>query len=107
MSTNVTPEMLTMIYQFTALGVSIILAGGGIGFAIGCGVVCGKTMECYTRLPDTRATLMMDMFVFTGFVSNFPFIVLAFGSWFLFANPFVDTLKAAADALVNEISLAQ
>ena len=101
MGAHLTPEMLTSIYAYTALGVSIILAGGGMGFAIGCGFVCGKTLECMVRIPDSRPTLMLDTFVFTGFVSNFPFIVLAFGAWFMFASPFVDTFLAAAQSLAN------
>ena len=101
MHSILTPEMLLMNYKMLVLGVSIILAGGGIGFAIGAGLVCGKALECMGRVPETRPILTINTFVFTGFVSNFPFIVLAFGAWFLFANPFIDTLKAAIQNLAG------
>lgn len=94
MSFHMTPAMVATIYSHTVLAVSILLAGGGIGFAVGCGIVCGNTIECMVRQPDTRPVLMMDTFIFTGLVGNFPFIILAFGAWFLFANPFIDTLQS-------------
>jgi F-type H+-transporting ATPase subunit c len=101
MGSNLTPEMLTLLYKFTAMSVAIILAGGGIGFAIGCAMVCGSSMECLTRKPDNRASLLMDTMIFTGFVSNFPFIVLALGAWFLFANPFVGVLNEMVSGLAK------
>jgi len=96
--------MLLNIYRFTILGVSLILAAGGIGFAMGCGVICGKSLECVARRPDERSSLMLDTLVFTGFVGNFPFIILAFGAWFLFANPIADSFVIAAKSLLNGIS---
>jgi F0F1-type ATP synthase membrane subunit c/vacuolar-type H+-ATPase subunit K len=103
MSSELSPEMLTLVYKLTALSISIVLAGAGIGFAIGCAMVCGSSIECLTRKPDTRNSLMMDTMIFTGFVSNFPFIVLALGAWFLFANPFVSVLKEMISSLAKGV----
>ncbi len=96
---EMTPQMMGQIYAMTILGVSVILATAGIGFSIGCGLICDKTIECLVRVPETRPTLMADMFVFTGFMGNFPFIVLAFAMWFLFANPFEGAFESVVKSL--------
>jgi F-type H+-transporting ATPase subunit c len=36
-----------------------------------------------------RPQLMVNTFIFAGLMESFPFIILAFGFWFLFANPFL------------------
>ena len=46
-----------------------------------------------------RPVLMTNMFIFAGLMESFPFIILAFAMWFLFANPFVGALAAAIGAL--------
>jgi F-type H+-transporting ATPase subunit c len=41
------------------------------------------------------------MFIFAGLMESFPFIILAFAMWFLFANPFVGALEAAIKAIAG------
>jgi F-type H+-transporting ATPase subunit c len=41
---------------------------------------------------------MTNMFIFAGLMESFPFIILAFAMWFLFANPFVGAVQAALKA---------
>lgn len=93
-----TPDMLatayTSIYASTALGVGIILAAAGLGSALGWGLICAKTLESIARQPELRPQLMTNMFIFAGLMESFPFIVLAFAMWFLFANPFIGALNA-------------
>ncbi|CAK0740868.1 ATP synthase subunit c [Gammaproteobacteria bacterium] len=101
MKGDITVQMLLDVYDSTLLGVSIILAAGGIGFAIGCGAVCGTSLECMVKRPDRRSSIMLDALIFSGFVGNFPFVILAFGAWFMFANPFVDSLQLAAKSLLE------
>ncbi len=88
-------EMLSTIYSFTAVGVSIIVAAAGLGSAIGWGLICAKTLEGISRQPEMRPVLMANMFIFAGLMESFPFIILAFAMWFLFANPFVGALQTA------------
>ena len=38
-----TPDMIAMIYAYTAIGVGVILAAAGLGSAIGWGLICAKT----------------------------------------------------------------
>jgi F-type H+-transporting ATPase subunit c len=96
---EVTVEMLSTIYAYTAIGVCIILAAAGIGSAIGWGLICAKTMEGISRQPEMRSVLLVNTFIFGGLMESFPFIILAFSMWFLFANPFVGALELAAKVL--------
>ncbi len=94
-----TADMVAMIYSYTAVGVGVILAAAGLGSAIGWGLICAKTLEGIARQPEMRPALMTNMFIFAGLMESFPFIILAFAMWFLFANPFVGALEAAVKAL--------
>lgn len=92
-------EMLATIYAYTAVGVGVILAAAGLGSAIGWGLICAKTLEGIARQPEMRGNLMVNMFIFAGLMESFPFIILAFAMWFLFANPFVGALDTAIKGL--------
>lgn len=90
-----TPEIIAQIYSSTAVVVGMILAAAGLGSAIGWGLICAKTMEGIARQPEMRPTLMTSMFIFGGLMESFPFIILAFAMWFLFANPFLGAMESA------------
>jgi len=95
---EVTATMIADIYAATAIGVGVILAAAGLGSAIGWGLICSKTLEGIARQPEMRPALMTNMFIFAGLMESFPFIILAFAMWFLFANPFVGAMTAARGA---------
>jgi F-type H+-transporting ATPase subunit c len=92
-------DLLTTIYAYTAVGVGVILAAAGLGSAIGWGLIGAKTLEGIARQPEMRPALMTNMFIFAGLMESFPFIILAFAMWFLFANPFVGALQSAIATL--------
>ncbi len=94
-----TPDMIAMIYAYTAVAVGVILAAAGLGSAIGWGLICAKALEGIARQPEMRPQLMVNMFIFAGLMESFPFIILAFAMWFLFANPFVGALAVAVKAV--------
>lgn len=94
-----TPDMISEIYAATAVGVGVILAAAGLGSAIGWGLICAKTLEGIARQPEMRPALMTNMFIFAGLMESFPFIILAFAMWFLFANPFIGAMDAAIKTL--------
>ena len=96
-----TPDMIATIYAYTAVGVGVILAAAGLGSAIGWGLICAKTLEGIARQPEMRPSLMTHMFIFAGLMESFPFLLLAFAMWFLFANPFVGALKSAISAVAG------
>jgi len=91
-------QFIADIYASTAIGVGVLLAAAGLGSAIGWGLICSKTLEGIARQPEMRPALMTNMFIFAGLMESFPFIILAFAMWFLFANPFVGAMQAALGA---------
>ena len=90
--------MIADVNAAIAIGVGVILAAAGLGSAIGWGLICSKTLEGIARQPEMRPALMTNMFIFAGLMESFPFIILAFAMWFLFANPFVGAMTAALGA---------
>lgn len=89
-----TMSMVTMIYAYTSLGVGIMLAAAGLGSALGWGLICAKYIEGVARQPEMMPTLRIQMFITAGLMESFPFIVLAFAMWFVFANPFIGGAQA-------------
>ncbi|MDQ7001129.1 F0F1 ATP synthase subunit C [Ghiorsea bivora] len=82
-------DATVIITAATAISVGIILAAAGLGSAIAWGLICAKTMEGISRQPEMRSTLVFNMFIFAGLMESFPFIIMAFALWFVFANPFL------------------
>ena len=77
------------IVAATAIAVGIILGAAGLGSALGWGLITSKALEGIARQPELRTQLMFLTFIFAGLMESFPFIVLAFALWFVFANPFL------------------
>jgi len=75
-----------------------MLAAAGLGSALGWGLICAKYMEGVARQPEMMPTLRIQMFITAGLMESFPFIVLAFAMWFVFANPFIGAARAAVAA---------
>lgn len=82
-------EPATIIIAATAISIGIILGAAGLGSAIGWGLITAKALEGIARQPELRPQLLFNMFIFAGLMESFPFIVMAFALWFLFANPFL------------------
>ncbi len=79
----------TIIIAATAISIGLILGAAGLGSAIGWGLITAKALEGIARQPEMRPQLLFNMFIFAGLMESFPFIVMAFALWFLFANPFM------------------
>jgi len=80
--------MSEMLSAATLISVGLILGAAGLGSAIGWGLITSKALEGIARQPEMRPQLMFNIFIFAGLMESFPFIIMAFGLWFLFANPF-------------------
>lgn len=87
-----TPELITQLYGFTALGVGIILGLAGLGSALGWGLICSRYIEGIARQPELRGLLLGQTLFTGGLMESFPFIVLGISMWFIFANPFLSAL---------------
>ena len=54
-----------------------------------------KYIEVIAIQPEILPALRIQMFITAGLMESFPFIVLAFAMYFVFANPFIGAAKAA------------
>lgn len=91
-----TPEAVSMIFAYTALGVTLLLGLAGIGGALGWGLLASKYLEGIARQPEMRPMLMIQTFIFGGLAETIPIIGVGIAFWFVFANPFVDGARQAA-----------
>lgn len=89
------PDAIAMLYAYTALGVSIILAFAGGASALGWGLIMGKYLEGIARQPEMRPQLLGQSLFSGGLMEAFPMIVLGMSMWFIFANPFLGAAKSA------------
>ena len=85
--------MVTTIQAYASLSVGFMFSMAGLGSALGWGLLGTKYLEGITRQPELMASLRVQLFITAGLMESFPFIVLALGMWFVFANPFLVVAK--------------
>ena len=89
---------MDVILSNTALADGLILGLGGAGTAIGFGLLGGKLLEGVARQPEMAGMLTGRMFLVAGLLDAVTFVGIGIGMYFVFANPFVGQLAAAAGA---------
>jgi F-type H+-transporting ATPase subunit c len=90
-------ENVTHIAQL--MSASVIAAGlviglGGLGAAIGFGILGGKFLESSARQPELTNMLQIKMFIVAGLLDAVPIIGVAVGFLLLYSNPFLSALGA-------------
>ena len=80
------------------IAVAILIGLGGLGIAIGMGILGGKFLEGVARQPELTSMLRLQMFVVMGLLDAFAVVSVVIGLYFLFAkNPILTSaLKALA-----------
>lgn len=67
------------------IAAAIMIAGGGIGIAIGMGILGGKFLEGSARQPDLVPLLRTQMFIVVGLLDAMAVIGVAMGLYLLFS----------------------
>lgn len=82
------------------IAVAILIGLGGLGIAIGMGLLGGKFLEGVARQPELTSMLRLQMFVVMGLLDAFAVVSVVIGLYFLFAkNPVLTAaLKILATA---------
>ncbi len=68
------------------IAAAIMIAGGGIGIAIGMGILGGKFLEGAARQPELAPMLRTQMFIVVGLLDAMPVIGVAMGLFLLLAT---------------------
>jgi len=63
-----------------------MIAGGGIGIAIGMGILGGKFLEGSARQPELVPLLRTQMFIVVGLLDAMAVIGVAMGLYLLFST---------------------
>ncbi|MDB5986388.1 MAG: synthase subunit [Nevskia sp.] len=87
--------LLAQVNSSTVLAVGLILGLGGAGTAIGFGLLGGRLLEGVARQPELSGKLTGTMFLVAGLLDAVTFVGIGIGMFFVFANPFAATVKAA------------
>ncbi len=84
--------IISAVSGYTVIAVAILIGLGGLGIAIGMGLLGGKFLEGVARQPELTSMLRMQMFVVMGLLDAFAVVSVVIGLYFLFAkNPILVT----------------
>lgn len=80
--------IISAVSSSTVIAVAILIGLGGLGIAIGMGLLGGKFLEGIARQPELTGMLRLQMFVVMGLLDAFAVVSVVIGLYFLFAgNP--------------------
>ena len=91
-------EALANVEGLTAVAAALMLGLGGIGAAIGMGLMGGKFLEGASRQPELVPMLQGKMFLLVGLIDAIPIIGVGIAMYFTFVDPFAAKVIAAAVA---------
>ena len=81
-------NIISTVSGSTVIAVAILIGLGGLGIAIGMGLLGGKYLEGIARQPELTSMLRLQMFVVMGLLDAFAVVSVVIGLYFLFAqNP--------------------
>jgi len=87
-------EALATVEGMTAIAAALMLGLGGIGAAIGMGLMGGKFLEGSSRQPELVPMLQGKMFLLVGLIDAIPIIGVGIAMYHTFVDPF--SAKVAA-----------
>jgi len=90
--------IISSVSSATVIAVAILIGLGGLGIAVGMGLLGGKFLEGVARQPELTGMLRLQMFVVMGLLDAFAVVSVVIGLYFLFAkNPILSSaLKTMA-----------
>lgn len=92
---------LANVEGLTALAAGLMLGLGGIGAAIGMGLMGGKFLESSARQPELVPMLQGKMFLLVGLIDAIPIIGVGIAMYFTFVDPFAAKVIAAATSVAH------
>ena len=87
-------EALANVEGLTAVAAALMLGLGGIGAAIGMGLMGGKFLEGASRQPELVPMLQGKMFLLVGLIDAIPIIGVGIALYLTFVDPFAGKVAA-------------
>jgi F-type H+-transporting ATPase subunit c len=87
-------EALANVEGLTAVAAALMLGLGGIGAAIGMGLMGGKFLEGASRQPELVPMLQGKMFLLVGLIDAIPIIGVGIALYLTFVDPFAAKVAA-------------
>ncbi|MGA7296074.1 MAG: F0F1 ATP synthase subunit C [Rhodanobacteraceae bacterium] len=87
---------MASVEGFTAIAAGLMLGLGGIGAAIGMGLMGGKFLESSARQPELVPMLQGKMFLLVGLIDAIPIIGVGIALYLIFVDPFSGAVLAHA-----------
>jgi len=92
--------IISSVSSSTVIAVAILIGFGGLGIAIGMGLLGGKFLEGIARQPELTNMLRLQMFVVMGLLDAFAVVSVVIGLYFLFAsNPILTSALQLASTV--------
>ncbi|MFO1507325.1 MAG: F0F1 ATP synthase subunit C [Lysobacterales bacterium] len=85
---------LASVEALTAIAAGLMLGLGGIGAAIGMGLMGGKFLEGASRQPELVPMLQGKMFLLVGLIDAIPIIGVGIALYLIFVDPFSGKMLA-------------
>jgi F-type H+-transporting ATPase subunit c len=83
---------VAQLMSSTVIAAGLVIGLGGLGTAIGFGLLGGKFLESAARQPELTSMLQTKLFIVTGLLDAVPIIGVAVGFLLLYSNPFLAAL---------------
>ena len=77
---------MEILSSANVIAAAIMIAGGGIGIAVGMGILGGKFLEGAARQPELIPLLRNQMFLVVGLLDAMAVIGVAIGLYLLFSS---------------------
>ncbi|MDN5923985.1 MAG: F0F1 ATP synthase subunit C [Xanthomonadales bacterium] len=87
---------MASVEGLTAIAAGLMLGLGGIGAAIGMGLMGGKFLESSARQPELVPMLQGKMFLLVGLIDAIPIISVGIALYLIFVDPFSGAVLAHA-----------
>jgi F-type H+-transporting ATPase subunit c len=91
-------EALASVEGLTAVAAALMLGLGGIGAAIGMGLMGGKFLEGASRQPELVPMLQGKMFLLVGLIDAIPIIGVGIAMYLTCVDPFSAKIAAGVAA---------
>jgi len=87
-------SQIAQLMSATVIAAGLVIGLGGLGAAIGFGILGGKFLESAARQPELTNMLQIKLFIVAGLLDAVPIIGVAVGFLLLYSNPFLSALGA-------------